>query len=88
MTNATKFKLTLASVKPGDFGPSGYAVYNEKCECVVIRSGSVVEAIGDVTVGRDHGDNISFRMIRTSSGFEGLVCWVEFDGRSGFEPVT
>lgn len=93
MTNAAaKFRLHVAPVKPGDFGPVGYAVWaDDYVSSEVVRDGDVVEALGEVRVELE-GDfddryEIAYRLVRTSTGFVGTVCWHDFDGRSGFEAV-
>lgn len=87
MTNAAaKFKLHLAPVKPGDFGPCGLAVYSPTglVGTVIITDGAVVEPIGPVTTD---GEGVSHRAVRCENGWTGSVCWYEYDGRSGFEAL-
>ena len=98
MTNATaKFRLHIAPVLPGDFGPVGYAVFAlNHVGVVTIKDGAVVEALGEVEVSVEHEFDdeggrfdveLGYRKVRTEDGFEGTVCWHEFDGRSGFEAI-
>ena len=92
MTNALKFKLHVPAVKPGDFGPCGYAVFaSDHVGIITIKNGAIVEALGEVRIevegAPDDLYEIEYRKVRTSCGFEGTVCWNDFDGRSGFEPV-
>lgn len=87
---APKFTVRIAPVLPGDFGPSGYAVWADDYRShTAVRNGDVVEAIGEVRVevegAPDDLYELEYRKVRTSSGFEGTVCWHDFDGRSGFE---
>lgn len=86
MNDAIKFKLHIAPIKPGDFGPIGYAVYSPTglVGTVIIYDGAIVEPIGPITVD---GEGIAFRTVRLESGWTGRVCWHEFDGWTGFEPV-
>lgn len=85
MAFTSKFRLHIAPVKPGDFGLSGLAVYNEACDSVVVEDGAVIEALGPLMT--DHGEGEDYRKVRTSDGFEGNVIWWPFDRRSGFEAV-
>lgn len=94
MTTSNKFALVLPSVKPGDFGPTGYAVYGVdwRAESRVVGDGDVVEALAEVeyTQEREYTDEgmeiyeIAHRMVRLADGFEGHVCWHDFNGHSGF----
>ncbi len=91
MTNAAaKFIVRIPAAKPGDFGPSGYAVWAEDYKSsVAVVDGDLVETLGDVRVetegSYDDKHEIAYRKVRTSSGFVGTVCWRDYDGRSGFE---
>ena len=93
MTNAAKFILRIPAAKPGDFVPSGFAVYDEKAESVIVKDGDVIEAVGEpYTDVEDRGTEdecvITYRRVRTSDGFEGNVVWCVYDGtHSGFEVV-
>lgn len=87
-TTPAKFSLVLPTVKPGDFGPSAYAVYNEKAECVLVRDGAIVEAIGEVEVEYEDDVKLGFRRVRLADGFEGRVTWHDFNGHSGFKAVN
>lgn len=82
-----KFRLRLAAVKTGDFGPCGLAVYDASGECVVIHDGAVVETLADARSSWEDDVELSYRKVCTSDGFEGDVLWWDFDGRSGFEEV-
>ena len=81
---SNKFRLHVPAVKPGDFGPSGLAVYSEQGQCVVIRDGALVTSLGpvwDETEDAGLADEcvISYRKVRTEDGFEGTVCWCGFE---------
>lgn len=94
---AAKFVLVLPAVKPGDFGPCGLAVYGDDYkDSRLVRDGDVVEAIGEVEVSeeRDYDDEgclqiteLGYRKVRLADGFEGTMCWSDFDGRSGMKAV-
>lgn len=91
------FVLVLAPVKPGDFGPSGLAVYSDDYkDSRLIKNGDVVEAIGEIRTERerdyDEDDSvyyttIAYRRVRLQDGFEGTTTWFDFNGDSGFKPV-
>jgi hypothetical protein len=86
MSNA--FRLHVRTVKPGDFGPSGFAVWSDYPNCEVIKDGAIVEALGPLMT--DHGPGEDYRRVRTADGFEGNVIWFPYsieDG-SGFEEVV
>jgi len=90
MTIGAKYTVRIPAVKPGDFGPSAYAVWADGYgSSSVVKDGDVVEAIGDIryeTEGSyDDMYEIEYRKVRLGDGFEGTVCWHYFDGRSGFE---
>ena len=91
---ANKFKLHIAPVKPGDFGPCGYAVWSPVglVGTVTIYDGAIVEVMGPVQVetegSYDDQYESSYRCVRTESGWVGRVCWHDFDGRAGFEEVV
>jgi hypothetical protein len=93
MSNEPKFKLHVAAVKPGDFGPCGLAVWSPTglVGTVTIYDGAIVEAMGPVDVctegAYDDKYEVAYRCVRTESGWVGRVCWSEYDGRSGFEAV-
>ncbi len=92
MNNAAKFVLVLPAVKPGELGPSGYAVWAEDYRSnEIVKDGDVVEAVGNVYVemrGRyDDRYEMAYRRVRTASGFVGTVCWQDFNGREGFKPA-
>lgn len=90
-----KFVLVLPPVKPGDFGPSGLAVYSaDYKDSRIVKDGDVVEAIGEPEISeeRDFDDEgflqiteLEYRKVRLADGFEGTMCWSEFDGRSGMK---
>ena len=87
-----KFKLHVAAVKPGDFGPCGLAVWADDYRTnEIVYDGHLVEALGEVWIEVDGSPDdryeLEYRKVRTSSGFEGTVCWHAFDGRSGFEKI-
>ena len=93
---APKFTVRIAPVLPGDFGPSGFAVYpTGSYHSKVVVDGDVVEAIGPIEVSLEHEYTdegretieIAYRKVRLACGFEGTVCWTDFNGRSGFEAV-
>lgn len=93
---ASKFTVRIAPVLPGDFGPSGFAVYPKgSYHSKVVVDGDVVEAIGPIEVSVEHEYTdegretieIAQRLVRLPCGFEGMVCWTDFNGRSGFQPV-
>ncbi len=96
MNNAAKFTLVLPAVKPGDFGPSGFAVYSDDYSTSrLIADGAVVEAVGEVRTEREYEYTcdgreeyvLAYRKVRLSDGFVGEVCWHDFNGRDGFRPV-
>lgn len=89
---APKFKVHVAPVLPGDFGPCAYAVWSADYKSsTVVVDGDVVEAVGEVEVctegAYDDMYELEYRVIRTAAGFVGKVCWSAFNGRSGFEAV-
>ncbi len=92
MNNTAKFSLVLPAVKPGDFGPSGFAVWSEDYKSSeVVRDGDVVEALGEVRVetegAYDDMYEIGYRLVRTTTGFVGTVCWHDYNGHDGFRPA-
>jgi len=88
MSNPTKFVLVIPVSKPTDFVPSGFAVYNEEGQLVILGDGSVVEVVGPVTTEVEDECVIQYRKVRTTDGFVGRVVWVLTDGKhSGFEPI-
>ena len=92
MTTAKLFRLHVAAIKPGDFGPCAYAVWaSDYKSSVTVADGAIVEAIGPVetSVEGDYDDRyeLQYRNVRTSDGFEGMVCWHEYAGHSGFEAL-
>ena len=59
---------------------------------VVAASVELNDIFGEVWIEVDGSPDdryeLEYRKVRTSSGFEGTVCWHAFDGRSGFEQLA
>lgn len=96
-----KFKCVIPPVKPGDFGPCAFAVWNDAAvplpgDVREVRDGDVVEAIGEIEIsveyeytdeGREEIE-LAYRKVRMADGFEGTVCWTEVgSGGCGFVPM-
>lgn len=66
-------------------------------ESVVLDDGDVVEPLGDVEVALEREVDeegmrcfreVQYRRVRLASGFEGTVCWYEWDAElGGFVPA-
>ncbi len=85
-----RFKLHIPAVKPGDFGPSGFAVWCHS-STEMLHDGDIIEADGDIVTcnegSYDEEYMVSYRQVRTLAGYVGTVIWSDFDGRIGFEAL-